>query len=35
MNKNNSASAGFPAIPISMLKDAKQQNYNTWVSAKI
>lgn len=35
MKKNNSASAGFPAIPISMLKDAEQQNYNNWISAKI
>lgn len=26
MNKNNSASAGFPATPIPMLKHAKEQN---------
>lgn len=35
MNKNNSASAGFPATPIPMLKDVEEQNLNNWICAQI
>lgn len=35
MNKNNSASAGFPATPNPVLKEVEEQNLNNWIYAQI
>lgn len=35
MNKNNSGTAGFPATPISILKDVEEQSLNNWMCAQI
>lgn len=36
MNKNNnSASAGFPATPVPMLKDVEEQNLNNYIYAQM
>lgn len=35
MNKNNSVSAEFPAIPIPTPKDVEEQISNNWICAQI